>query len=279
VHRKGSSVVRLALLAASVAGIGGCAAGDPRPAPGAGAPAGRIYHYVRSNLDGSEAERIAVFRRDAIRLEVYKARGKCTDAAFVTAELDLARGQARQLTGGRLRPGAAHEDFAWLTYDPATRRIDARIELPGRTLRDSTTVGPAPWHLFDFDLASLTVLLPARADPTADFSFALPLVWFDPNGGDDFLTDLGRADVRFERVETYAARPALRFRAQGPALGARGGPMWIDKAQGHILGVEWGVPNHREYRDFKLTLTRVDDGGAVAWDKLLRAHFDGCPAA
>ena len=36
--------------------------------------------------------------------------------------------------------------------------------------------------------------------------------------------------------------------------------------------------NHSEHRDFRLRLTRVSDGGAAEWRRLLTAHFEGCPA-
>jgi hypothetical protein len=239
---------------------------------------GRIYSYVRSNIDGSEAETIHVFRARREHLEVTKMRGRCTNAAFVTADLDLAAGQATRLTGGRLLPNAQHEDFALLTWDPAARRIDAVARPPGGggELRQSVTVSDEPWHLYDFDLGSLTVTAQYRPRPRADFSFGLPLIWLGDDPA-DFLRYLGRADARFVREEQHEGRRALRFEVGGPAFAGKGGPLWLDSAEGHVLGAQWGIPNHAEYRDFKLRLTGISDGGAEAWRRLLAAHFEGCP--
>lgn len=247
----------------------------PLPAQGEEAHAGRTYHYLRSNRDGSEPEHVYVHRSDATHLEVYKMRERCTNAALVTAELDRARGQARHLRGGRLQPSARREFFATLDYDPATHTIDAEVRLPDRTLRDAVVVGTEPWHLYDFDLASLTATLPDRPDWRAPFAFGLPLVLVagDPA---DFLRDLGRADARFVREETHDGRPALRFDVDGPAFAGKGSPLWIDRADGHILEASWGIPNHAGYRDFRLRLLGIDDGGEAAWERLLRAHFEGC---
>lgn len=244
----------------------------------AGAPQGeqsigRIYSYVRSNRDGSEAEAVHVYRATATRVEVTKMRERCTNAAFVTAELDLAKGQATRLTGGRLTPDGGHEDFAWLSYDPAAKRIDTRIAGDGGEQRQSTAVPDEPWHLYDFDFASLTVTAQYRPDRRADFSFGLPLVVIGDEGPS--VTYLGRADARFVRAERRDGREALRFEVRGPALGDQGGPMWFDAAEGHVLGVEWGLPNHAEYRDFTLRLTGTREG-AAAWRALLLAHFAGC---
>jgi hypothetical protein len=106
----------------------------------------------------------------------------------------------------------------------------------------------------------------------------VPLIWPKPVGWE--FQNLGRADAVFEREETHAGRPALRFRVGGPAFaGDKGGPLWLDKADGHVLGAEWAIPNHAEYRDFKLVLEKVEGGGAPAWDRLLRAHYEACPAS
>jgi hypothetical protein len=261
-----ASLVGLSLLSAC--------AHDAEPRPDR---VGRIYSYVRSNSDGSEAETIHVYRARADHIEVTKMRDRCTNAAFVTADLDLAKGQAVRLTGGRLRPGAAHEDFALLTWNPARRRINASAKLGDRTVSQSVAVPDEPWHLFDFDLASLTVTAQYRPGPREDFSFGLPLIWLgdDP---DDFLRYLGRADARFVRDEDWEGRRALRFQVGGPAFGGKGGPLWLDARDGHVLAARWGIPNHAEYRDFALRLTGVSDGGADEWRRLLTGHFENCPS-
>lgn len=259
-----------ALLALALAG---CATVERAPAD----RIGRIYSYVRSDRDGAGAETIRVYRASRTHIEVSKMRGRCTNAAHVTAELDIERGHATRLGGGRLRPNAGREEFAVLTYDAAARRIDARINPPGGApIEASIAVPDQPWHLFDFDLASLTIAQQYRANHRADFSFGLPLVW--PADAPHFFRYLGRADLRFVREEMHGGRRALRFEAGGPAFGDRGGPIWFDAAEGHIIEALWGIPNHEEHRDFALRLTGVSDGGPEEWRRLLSAHFENCPA-
>lgn len=237
---------------------------------------GRVYTYVRSGRDGSEAEIVRVYRADRTHIEVSKMRKRCTNAAYITATLDIERGYATRLGGGRLRPDAGREEFAVLTYDSAARRIDARVALPTGAIEGRLEVPDAPWHLFDFDLASLTIAAQYRPDRRADMSFGLPLVW--PDGAPDFLRYLGRAELRFVRAERHLGRPSYRFEAEGPAFaGGSGGPIWFDAAGGHIVEASWGIPNHSEYRDFALRLIGVSDGGREEWRQLLSAHFADCP--
>ena len=101
--------------------------------------------------------------------------------------------------------------------------------------------------MYYFDLASLTITAQYRPDRRANFSFGMPLLW--PDGGANPLRYLGRADLRFVRVERRNGRRALRFEAGGPAFGNRGRPIWFDAADGHTIEASWGLPNHTEHRD------------------------------
>lgn len=238
---------------------------------------GRIYTYVRSGRDGSEAEIVRVYRADRTHIEVSKMRERCTNAAYVTATLDIEHGYATRLGGGRLRPNAGREEFAVLTYDARARRLDGHITPPGGSPLDLTLAIPdAPWHLFDFDLASLTIAQHYRANPRAAFSFGLPVIW-PPGAPDTIFRYLGRADLRFVRAERHEGRRTFRFEASGPAFaGGSGGPIWFDAAEGHIVEARWGIANHSEYRDFALRLIGVSDGGRDEWRRLLSAHYEGC---
>ncbi|MCF4097184.1 hypothetical protein [Maritalea mediterranea] len=119
---------------------------------------GTIYHYERSNQDGSMPEQVSVFYAAPDRVEVYKAQEKCNNAAFVHADIDPSTGVANTITGARLLPDAQHLDFAFLTYDKANAILSMRVELPNMpVIEKSTQVAHDPWHLFDFDFATLTI--------------------------------------------------------------------------------------------------------------------------
>ena len=255
---------------------------------------GRISNYTRSNSDGSMAEAIHVYRQSATRIVVNKAVSRCTTSALVTADLDLTTGRAARLTAGKLNRQGGQDAFGTITRDAATGRLDLVL---GDT-RQSLAVPDQPWMLYDFDLAELTNLLPYRQDPKADFSFGMALVWPPEKPGDDpskLLTYLGRADARFEGVGSSQGRPAYSFRVTGPAFNGgqeivliddddtpraaqKTGRLWIDKAHGHVVAAEWPIPNHRGYKDYKLVLDAVSDGGEAAWNALMADHWKGCPA-
>lgn len=274
-------------LALAAALLAAPAAADPAPAgqawgasgwrydPGR-ARVGRIFHYLRTNTDGSEPERVRVFLRAAGDLAVNKAVEPCTNAAYVTATLDLDRGEARTLTGGRLTPQGTQAAFAWLTVDAASDRLSARIELPDQVLEGGADVAGRPRVVYDFDLADLTALAPHLADPRKGFSFAAALLW--PPAMPDFLQDKGRLDAAFVAEETHMGRRALRFSVTGEAFAGKPGTLWLDAAEGHVLEAAFPLPNHDNYADFRLVLEKVEDTGEAGWTRLLMSHWEGCPA-
>ncbi len=115
---------------------------------------GHLYEYVRSNRDGSLPETILVFLPSADRVEVVKIAAPCTDAAYVTADIDPLTGIPLRLDAGRLEPGGSQRVIGGMQYDPASRRL--RYELGSeQALTGELAQVSRRWHLYDFDLATL----------------------------------------------------------------------------------------------------------------------------
>ena len=238
---------------------------------------GRILTYTRSNIDGSVAETIHQYRPAPDRVLVTKRLEPCTNAALVTGEIDVASGEVRRIVAGRLNREGGQDAFGDIVLDPAARRVDLTLRLPQGEIQLSVGVPDRPWMLYDFDLADLNSLLPARADPQADFSFGMALLWPDGDPS-EALRYPGRLDARLVGEETWRGRKALRFDVGGPAFdGGEGGQLWIDAAGGYILEARWSRPNHPGYRDFRMTLDDNRPGGDEAWTALMLSHWQGCP--
>jgi hypothetical protein len=231
---------------------------------------GRIYSYVRSNIDGSNRENVLVFRRDRKQIEVYKYRQRCHSAALVTAELDPALRSAASITGGKLLPGARHQEFAFLTYDKNASRIDFNVLMPEQTLSLELDIEDGPWHLFDFDLASLTVMTPHLAKVEDGFGFEMPLFWAD--AADNPARYLGHVDATHAGGEQLGDTATFRFDISGGVEGS----IWLDAEDRHIVLATLDRPNHPGYKNFKLELMSVSDGGPEEWTGLLTAHYEGC---
>ncbi len=242
--------------------LSACAASPALEAP--------MLSYLRSNHDGGLPERIYVYRPDATRLEVGKIVSRCANAAFVTAELDPERGQPRQLVGGRIGRDGAQEAFAWLTYDPATRRLHARV--PPAGIDQEVAIDGEPWLIYDFDLSELNGLFFGRPPPREDFRYAVALVWPEEGATSPFR-NLGFMEARYAGAERHLGRETLRFEVSGGLTGQ----LWLDARQGFIVEARFDQPNHMEYDDFRLVLQDVAVNGEDAWARVRRMHWEGCP--
>jgi len=253
----------LILAALAAAALASCASA-PEPA----SPVGRMYHYIRSNQDGSLPEQIYQYRASATELEVGKQVSRCTNSAFVTATFDPARGVSTNFTGGRLARDLSQDAFAWLDHEDG--ELHARI--PAMNIDQRVAVAGEPFILYDFDLADLNARLAGSPAPREDFRFAVALIWPQENTSELFR-DLGWAEARFAAAEAHLDRPALRYEITG----SLNGQLWLDALDGHILEARFAEPNHTEYADFRLVLQSVADNGAERWRDVRAAHWEGCP--
>ena len=231
-----------------------------------------ILHYVRSNRDGSEPVNIVMYRPSGTTVAVYKYVSRCTTAAYVTAAFDPASGEVASMDAGKVGQKGEQVKFGRIDFDARSRTLSASVDTPGGRLSERMTVPDRPWHLFDYDFGTLNAELQS-VRPRRDFSFGLPLVWPQEKG---FLRYMVRVDAQYLGFDLVENTPAVRFNLtlDGPVPGT--GHLLLDEASGHILEVELSIPNHENYRDFKLTLTKAEKGGQKAWDKLLRRHYARC---
>lgn len=232
-----------------------------------------ILHYIRSNRDGSEPEHVVHFRPARDSIAVYKWVEKCTTAAYVTALMEPRNRQARRFLAGKVARNGSQDAFGTLVLDKADLVLDMSPPGVGR-VRERYRLSSQPFLLYDFDFADLNSYLQERR-PAKAFSFALPVIW--PGDGKSLFKDLGTLRARFVGRERHLSRQTLRFdlKVDGPKPSM--GKLWVDAKRYHIVEAQLGLPNHKEYRDFRLRLERVQGGGQSAWNALTKSQYERCP--
>ena len=231
-------------------------------------PAEPVLHYLRTNSDGSEPERVVVHVVSPTQIEVFKAKSRCTNAAYVTAELDWS-GQARHLVGGRLTRELTQEPLAWLDDEGGV--LVARLGERGAEPQFRVPVGPR-WVQYDFDFSDLIAARPEAVREGRRLSFDLPLIFASDDGFE--FRNLGNLALDYVGREG----DVQSYRAVGPALGGQTGEFRFRAADGLLLEARMPIPNHAEYRDFRLRLTK-EESGADAWRAVLADHWRGCAAS
>lgn len=234
-----------------------------------------IYHYIRSNRDGSEAEHVVHYRPTRTTVSVYKWVSKCTTAAYVTADMDEQMRSGRMFFAGRVAPDGRQKQFGRLTLDPTTLTLSADVTPPGGArIEAKHALRASSFLLFDFDFADLNSFLQEH-HPKYDFSYALPVIWpADPS----IFRDLGMLRAHYAGAEQHLGRETVRFdlRVEGPT--ASTGTLWVDAKDWFIVEADLGLPNHMENKDFRLKLDKIEAGGAAAWVALVKGHYANCPA-
>jgi hypothetical protein len=235
-----------------------------------------ILHYVRSNRDGSEPEHVVHYRPTRTGIAVYKWVEKCTTAAYVTAEMNETLRDGRRFVAGKVAKDGSQAAFGTLDLDAAGPALVLDVTPPGgERIQERHALGSRPYLLYDFDFADLNAFL-QETRPGADFAFELPVLW--PAEGPTLWRDYGLMRARFAGEETHNGRAARRFDLAVEGKPEAAGKLWVDAKDGFIVEAELGLPNHLEYKDFRLKLDKVDAGGKAAWDALTASQYADCPA-
>jgi len=245
-------------------------AGADDPAPWT-AP---IFHYVRSNIDGSVPEHVVHYRPTRTGIAVYKWVEKCTTAAYVTAEMDDALTQGRFFVAGKVAKDGGQARFGTLTLKPRSMSLSVDVTPPGGTRIEAThSLRAVPYLLYDFDFADLNSFLQERRSK-ADFSFALPVIW---PAEESLFRDFGMLRGHYAGTENHLGRDTMRFDLQVEGSTPSAGTLWVDASDNFIVEASLGLPNHMQYKDFRLVLEKVEAGGQTNWDALTKGQYANCP--
>lgn len=241
-------------------------------------PTGTTLAYIRSNQDSTQPEFIYMHVVSPTEIHVTKMVKPCTDAAYVTAVFDPATREATRLIGGRLSREGEQAPQAWLTFLPETRTLDVRFDGPEGKVAEAYDAPPAPWRMYDFDLAEFALFGPREPK---DFSFGFAMAW--PEDAAPTLRILGRVYAKFLYSSDKATRNHFRFSGPAftdPVAGDRGGELITDAKLGHVIEARFGRPNHPTYANFMLKLIAVTPApeGETVWRKALTDHWANCPA-
>ena len=246
-----------------------------QPLPSQPGRVGATYSYIRSNQDGSKPEHILVHIVSNHEVHVAKMVEPCTDAAYVTAEFDAMSGEATKLVGGRLTREGTQLAQAFLSFDPATRRMEVRYGDDASAPAETLDAPPAPWRMYDFDLAEFALFGRRKSE---DFQFGLVMAW--PDGPPPMVKMLGEVNATYvdSDREPDGIKTTNRYTLEGPALPG-GGELILDARYGNVIEARIARPNHSGYTDFLLKLDSAAlENGEKVWRDALAAHWKGCPA-
>lgn len=230
-------------------------------------PVGNVYHYLKTNVDGSQPEYVSTFIASRDRIESFKYHEKGMRAGLVIAELDWTNFMARRLESWQVFSRRERRLFATLTFDAAART--AAITVPSGKDPEISKMGTFPVHLYNFDLASLNVTFPHLADPRQAFRVGIADPTFASGPSFEYKGELA---ITYERDEPHDGIETRRYRAAGDGIGGRG-TIWVGKSDGHIVDMEFDVANNPEWKSFKLKLSKIEKMTSEQWRDFIASRF------
>ena len=225
---------------------------------------GTVYHYIKSNIDGSYPGRIYIRVMDTNNLDVWKFEEHNVDAAHVTAHMDWQAFSADEIESWVVTSDGSRRYQTKLT----SSRADASFTIHWRDRTDTIQVGHYPVHVYNFDFISLNLSLRHWVKPEGEVTIGIIQPDFNPNP-DTLVKYEGTVTLRYVGDEHRHNKACRKYIITGQAFQDQKGIMWVDRSAGPIEGMEIPVPDNPAWEDFKCELISTSQMDIETWDTFI----------
>jgi hypothetical protein len=230
---------------------------------------GTVYHYVKTNIDGTHPEYVSQYVATRDRLEVFKFHPKGDRAALVIADFDWTVFSAKRLESWQVVAGLEKKLFATLSYLDAEKAVQVSI-LPLRKT-EKTAIKVLPFHVYNFDFGSLNFAFRHLINHKGSFVIGIADPTFKVQG--PLFTYRGEVVVSYLNDEVRYGVRCRKYRVDGQGLEKRGGYIWLNQTEGYIQDMEIDLPDNPEWQSFKFKLLRVEQMNRQEWESFMKKQF------
>jgi hypothetical protein len=228
-------------------------------------PAGKLFEYRKSNIDGTHASNIFVYVRDQTQVESFKLwHEPATRATLVVAQMNWQRWSVQGFQVFELNCRQDPQPRA--TLEAGTNEF--RVSL----MKDPVPLKHTPWHSYDFDFTSLSLVMPMLRDPRGTFSFWRSDFEFEPVMR---FVEMGEVSVKFQARESRDGRRTLRYSIGGAGLKNTVGTLWADADAGTLVEFEIPIPDEPGFKDVRLQLLSTSRMSPEEWSRHKQAALCG----
>ncbi len=222
---------------------------------------GVVYHYIKSNIDGSHMSRICWYISSDHTIESLKYQENYPGATLVIAEIDTQSQTVIHMKSGKISEEGDTLFFAQLYQ---LKESDLLVVNVNGMPADTVTIADFPWHSYDFDFASLWNTWKFNQNPKSDFSFHVADVIRDENSMK--FGNVGRVEVKYLGEVNHNESESLLYLLDGPGLQYRGGVAWMDKAGSFLLEYRLHLPDEPGFDNGKMVLEKVENMTDSQWE-------------
>ncbi len=231
---------------------------------------GSVYHYLKTNIDGTKPEHVSQYVAAPDKLEAFKFHPQAKRAGLVIATMDWEIFSAKRLESWQVFKNEERKLFATLDYSAAEKSV--AVAFPGMNkAEEKTAIKYLPFHVYNFDFGSLNFAFPHLANPKKSFTIGIADPTFKDEGAAFHYK--GEATVIYvsdERRNNVACR---KYKVDGAGLENRGGFIWVNKKIGYIEDMEITLPDNPDWTSFKLRLTKVEKMTRDEWEAFIKKQF------
>jgi hypothetical protein len=231
---------------------------------------GVVYHYVKTNIDGTHPENISVYVASSDRLEVFKFHEPGTRAGLVVAQMDWKNFQAATLSSYGVFSATEQILAAQLKFDAAAKKMEVEIPAQDRPL-EIIDFDYLPTHLYNFDLTSLNFAFRHLKNPASSFTIGLADPTFAQEGPG--VRYRGEAMIRYTGDEKRNGHDCRKYSIGGAGLENRNGFLWVNKQGEHFEDLEIELPDNPDWTTFKLNLKRMENMSPDQWSQFQKNHW------
>lgn len=231
---------------------------------------GTVYHYVKTNLDGTHPEYVSTYVAARDQIESYKFHPNTQRAGLVIAWMDWETFSARRLESWQVFAGGEKKLFATLSFLKPLMATEVSIPATGRPT-ERTPIKHLPFHVYNFDLASLNFAFRHLVDPRGRFVVGIADPTFQESG--PLFTYRGETEVSYAGEEVREGVLCRKYRIDGAGLANRGGHLWVDKRGGFFRDVEIALADNPDWHSFKFRLTSVERMTRAAWERFMLSQL------
>ena len=230
---------------------------------------GMVYHYLKTNKDGTTPEHIAHYIAAPDQLVAFKYHPGEEPAAWVEATMDWHWFTAVHLESWQLFANGDKKLIATLAYQPQLANLV--VQMAWNETPFSIPMPQLPVHLYNFDLGSLNFAFHHLMQPQSRFIIGI----IDPTWREEGPPIEYKGDVEVAYVgETNRQGVACyQYQIDGAGFAQRGGMIWVDKAGGHFQDVEIDLPDNPSWHSFKFQLQNMEQMSPTEWEAFMQAQF------
>jgi hypothetical protein len=220
---------------------------------------GTVYHYTKSNLDGSKPATVSIYISSLDTIEVYKAEFEVIDAAHIIAKMDWDLFSATDLDSGHLLKDGSREPVAKMKVSKA----DNTLQVQFRDQEESVAIDHYPVHIYNFDFISFNYTLRHLKNPTETFEIGIADPVFE---GEGLIKYKGKAKIEYVGDAPCHQTTCRKYKITGKPFGDTEGFMWANKKEGYAENIEIPVPDNPDWNSFKFELKKIEQMTPAQWE-------------